>query len=453
MKKMTLLERNPQSRTLITLFALTLTLAGCGSVDGGNGGNGGNNNGNGGGEIDDIRSSKDRISNPKVSSSKVEKLTKDNADFAFELYGELAKKKSGENFFYSPHSISSALAMTYAGAEGTSESQMKKALHFAMKEKELHHAFNKLDLLLEKRASQTGQEEEGSPFKLNIANSIWGQKNYPFKTPFLDTLAKNYGAGLKAVDFEEKPEPARKAINEWVEKKTENKIKDLLPKGSINNLTRLVLTNAIYFKASWAHKFDKNATKKAQFTTGGGKKVSVDMMSLKEQHGLSYAKGSTWQAVELPYVGNKVSMVVLVPNSGEFANVEKKLSGSWIKTLFGNLGGKAVELQMPKFDFKTKFSVKKMLQTLGMKAPFSAGEADLSDIADAEQLFINDVIHQSFVAVDEKGTEAAAATAVTVGTTSVPKFVNLTVDRPFIFMIRDRETDAVIFTGRVLDPS
>ena len=216
--------------------------------------------------------------------------------------------------------------------------------------------------------------------------------------------------------------------------------------------TRLVLTNAIYFKASWANKFDENQTTKAPFTTGGGQQVQVDMMSQQARNGLSYAKGSNWQAVEMPYVGDKVSMVVLVPDEGALGTIEQKLSGSWLKQVFGQLSGEALKLKLPKFEFESKFSVKKMLTALGMEDPFMPGKADLSDIAD-RGLFIDDVIHQSFVAVDEKGTEAAAATAVTVGETSVPQFTELTVDRPFLFMIRDRETDAVVFLGRVLDPS
>ncbi|MFB6372944.1 MAG: serpin family protein, partial [Bradymonadaceae bacterium] len=261
-------------RLVTATFALLVSLAGCGPADGG-----GNNDGTTNQDFDEIRSSKERISNPSVSQSKLEKLTRDNADFAFDLYDELAAEKSGENFFYSPHSISSALAMTYAGAEGSSESQMKSALHFTQPEKDLHPAFNKLDLTLEKRAEQTGDSDDGSPFKLEVANSVWGQKNYPFKQPFLDTLAKHYGAGLRGLNFQEKPNQSRKTINDWVEKQTENKIKDLLPEGSITPLTRMVLTNAIYFKASWAHKFDKSKTKKAQFATASGNSVQVDMMS------------------------------------------------------------------------------------------------------------------------------------------------------------------------------
>lgn len=439
-------------RAVAATVALFLAVVGCGPMDEGGGG-GDNDDGTTGSSIDDIRSSRDRISNPSVPKSKLQTLTKHNADFAFDLYGELAAEKSGENFFYSPHSISSALAMTYAGAEGSSESQMRSALQFNLPEKDLHPAFNQLDLTLEKRADQTGNNKTGSPFKLEIANSIWGQKNYAFEQPFLDTLAKHYGAGLRGLDFQEKPDQSRKTINDWVEQKTENTIKDLLPKGAVTPLTRMVLTNAIYFKASWEHKFDKSNTRKAQFTTAAGNPVQADMMSLKQQNGLSYAEGGNWKAVELPYVGEKVSMVVIVPDKGKFGAVEQNVSGSWLQSVFGKLHGQAVKLKLPKFDVTSKFSVKKMLQALGMEAPFDENAADFTDIADKEQLFIDDVIHQSFVSVDEKGTEAAAATAVSVGTTSAPKFENVSVDRPFLFMIRDRETNAVVFAGRVVDPS
>ncbi|MFB6264889.1 MAG: serpin family protein [Bradymonadaceae bacterium] len=436
---------------LTAALASALALAGCGSADGGPGGNG---DGGGGGDIQEIRSSKQRISNPSVSSSTLEKLTADNADFAFDLYDELAAEQEGENFFYSPHSMSTALAMTYAGAEGSSESEMERALHFKLPEKKLHPAFNKLDLTLEKRAKQSGNAKKGKPFDLNVANSIWGQRGYPFEQPFLRTLARHYGAGLRTVNFRERPNDARKAINKWVEKKTENRIKDLLPRGSILRSTRLVLTNAIYFNASWAAKFDEKNTSQGTFTTASGKPVQVPMMAQRTQKGFAYAEGKHWRAVELPYVGKKVSMVVLVPDAGSFAAIEQKLAGDWLnRNVFAELSQTPVDLKMPKFEFKSKFSVKKMLKALGMKVPFVARSANFSGIAKGKGLFIQDVIHQSFVSVDEKGTEAAAATDVTVGTTSVPEFEKVRVDRPFVFMIRDRETNAVIFAGRVLDPS
>lgn len=402
--------------------------------------------------IEEVRSSESRITNPSTSSSGVETLTEDNAEFAYDLYDEIKQSESG-NFFYSPHSISSALAMTYAGAEGTSESEMKSALEFTQPEADLHPAFNRLDLTLEQRANQSGNSKSGSPFDLNIANSIWGQRGFDFKQPFLDTLAKHYGAGLRVLNFQEQPDAARNTINRWVENQTDDNIKDLMPKSSITPDTRLVLTNAIYFKASWAHKFDENQTRQAQFNTLSGQNVSVDMMSLRQQNGLAYTAGSNWQAVELPYVGDEVSMVLIVPDAGAFNQVEQQLSGTWINSIFDDLSGEPVDLDMPKFDIETKFSVKKMLQALGMEQPFAPGAANFSGMADDPRLFIQDAIHQSFVSVDEKGTEAAAATGVSMGVTSVPKYKSLTIDRPFIFAIHDRQSDAVIFTGRVTDPS
>lgn len=402
-----------------------------------------------------LRSNIDRQDDPAVDMDQVTDLTENNADFAFALYDELAKEKEGENLFYSPHSISTALAMTYAGAEGNTATEMASALHFEQDEDTLHPAFNKLDLELESRATppENAESEGGDPFRLNIANSIWGQKNFSFQTDFLDLMARHYGAGLRTLKFAEQPDASRKVINKWVEEQTENKIKDLLKKGTITDLTRMVLTNAIYFKASWKHKFDEEATRQAEFTTLGGSKVDVDMMKLQEQNGLRYASGQNWQAVEMPYVGGEVSMVVLVPDAGKFSDVESKLSGKWVNTVFGELSGQAVKLDFPKFEYESSFSVKDMLKALGMKQAFEAGVADLSGITEATDLFIQDVVHKAFVAVDEEGTEAAAATAVVAGTTSVPTFKEVSVDRPFLFMIRDRKTGAIIFTGRVVDPS
>ena len=405
--------------------------------------------------VEDIRSTKARITSPTVAGSELEQLTGDNAAFALALYKQIIVESGNKNAFYSPHSISSALAMAYAGAEGTSESQMQSALQFRLAEADLHPTFNKLDLELQSRADAAGGSDDGSPFKLNIANALWGQRDYPFEQPFLDLLAQHYGAGLKGVDFRQQPEQARRAINAWVEEATENKIRDVLPRGAVDSLTRLVLTNAIYFKAGWAYGFEQSQTAPANFTTASGDTVQVEMMSLKESDGLAYATGDNWQAVELPYVGEKVSMVVIVPDAGVFDQVEDSLSATSLFALFDDLAPQAVELQLPRFGIESKFSLRAMLGALGMSAAFDPQEADFSGMSTAEQLFINDVIHQAFVSVDEEGTEAAAATAVTIGTTSIstPEYVNVTVDRPFIFVIRDRETNAVLFIGRVLDPS
>lgn len=401
-----------------------------------------------------IRSNVERETDPNADPDTVEKLTSHNADFAVALYNELAADKEGENLFFSPHSISTVLAMTYAGANGRTATEMKTALRFELAEEKLHSAFNRLDLALESQAEGTGNREgSGDPFKLNNANSIWCQKGFSFQQPFLDTMVKHYDAGLRTLNFQEKPDASRKTINEWVSNQTENKIRDLLSKGSITNLTRMILTNAIYFNASWKCKFNENATKKGEFRTRGGSEAQVDMMRLKERNGLSYARGDAWKAVEMPYVGADMSMVVIVPDEGKFDQIENKLSGQWLDTLFSNLGDQALKLQFPKFDFKCGFSVKKRLQSLGMETAFKPQQADLTGISKAAQLFLQDVVHKAYVSVDEKGTEAAAATAVSVGMTSVSTFKEVSVDRPFIFTIRDRKTGAVVFLGRVLDPS
>ena len=451
-------------RLLISLLALSVPLVFVGCGDDGGGKDSGSNNGgssndggmraDGGGSSTDggasssgfgeVRSSKQRVKNPNVGSQQLKKLTRDNTDFAFDLYDEVGSKEKGKNLFYSPHSISSALAMTYAGAEGKTESEMKS---------KLHPTFNKLDLTLEKRAKQSGgkRSKGGSPFQLNIANSVWGQQNFQFEQPFLDTLARHYGAGLRVLDFQSQPEASRKTINKWVAKKTEDTIEELLGRGSITPSTRMVLTNAIYFNASWKHKFDENKTEKAPFQTPSGE-VQADMMHLKSQNGLGHAEGSNYKAVELPYVGDKVSMVVVVPDDGKFQMVEQKLSGQWVTDLFDKLSESPLIVEMPKFTYETKFSAKKMLENLGMTTAFEAS-ANFDGMSKPANLFLQDVIHKAFVAVDEKGTEASAATAVTVGVTSVPEFEQVTADRPFLFFIQDRETDTVIFAGRVLDPT
>jgi serpin B len=454
-------ENSPPNRYLYTsIVVFGLLLAGaCGPAGSSNGSNDNESDAGGSEGIEEIRSSKDRISDPSASDETVEELTGDNAAFAFDLYTEIAAEKDGENFFYSPHSLSVALAMTYAGAESTSETQMEEALHFELPEQDLHPAFNKLDQELASRSNQSGSSQKGKPFELTVANSTWGQRDYPFEQPYLDTLAEHYGAGLRGVDFQSKPENTREQINGWVADETDDNITEFLPSDFIDATTRLVLTNAVYFQANWMHQFGEQNTEPAEFTTASGDTVTVDMMyqelhkasHVSTEDAFSFASGDNWKAVEMPYVGGDVSMVVLVPDAGAFDQVESDLSADFVGSVFDSLSDHAVKLSLPKFGVESEFPVKERLEALGMEAPFDPAKADLSDIAEGD-LSISDVRHQAFVSVDEKGTEAGAASGVGVAA-SEPEYKTVDVDRPFIFMIRDRPTDAVLFTGRVVDPS
>ncbi|MBP1707054.1 MAG: serpin [Chloroflexi bacterium] len=396
----------------------------------------------------ELKSDKPRQTAPPVDQSDVAAQVDGNSALAFNLYQVL--KEAEGNLFYSPYSISEALAMTYGGARGETERQMQAALQFKLPQDRLHPAFNSLDIELSKRGQGAkGADDQG--FRLHVVNAIWGQQGFKFTQQYLDLLAQNYGAGLRIVDYIKDAEKSRQTINQWVSDQTENRIKDLLPQGSIDSLTRLVLTNAIYFNAAWQSQFQKNATADGQFTLLNGNKVSVPMM--RQMHTFGYTEGTDYQAVELPYDGNELSMVILLPKADRFKAFEAALKAQQVKDIVQNLKSSEVDLTMPRFKVESQFNLKKALASLGMPIAFSASEADFSGMDGQKDLYISDVVHKAYVNVDENGTEAAAATGVVVGTTSMPaKTYQVTLDHPFIFFIRDIQTGAILFLGRVASP-
>ena len=395
------------------------------------------------------QSDKPRDTSPAVGKDDVEVLVKGNNAFSFNLYHRLAQK--GDNLFFSPFSISQALAMTYAGARGETEKAMAQALSFTLPQDRLHPAFNSLDLQLKQRG-QGAKGKDGKGFTLNIVNALWGQKGFDFLPAFLDTLAQNYGAGLRLVDFINQTEASRLTINNWVSDQTEGRIKDLIPPGVLNQMTRLVLTNAIYFNAAWQYPFDKNATSDGVFHLLDGKNITVPMMH--QTRSFNYTEGTDYQAVELPYGGGELSMVILLPKGGHFNTFGEKLDATRVQQIIRQMAHREVALTMPRFTYQSSFSLKGALSDLGMGVAFDPASADFSGIDGRRDLFIQDALHKAFVAVDEAGTEAAAATAVIIGLTSVPQRpVEMKVSRPFIFLIRDIPTDSTIFIGRVLNPA
>ena len=394
-----------------------------------------------------LRSDKQRVASPAVKEADVTNLVSGNSAFAFDLYQALGKTEG--NLFYSPYSISLALAMTYAGARGETEGQMADTLHIALPQDRLHPAFNGLDLELGERG-EGAKGKDGEGFRLNIVNAIWGQTGYSFLPRFLDVLAESYGAGLRPLDFARETEESRVTINDWVSDQTEARIEDLIPPGVINELTRLVLTNAIYFNAAWLHPFDEGATGDGPFHLLDGNAVTVPMMRQTETFG--YAEGDTYQAVELPYDGDELSMVVLLPRAGQFRAFEEALDVQRVDAIVDSLGRRSVALTMPRFEFESEFSLKDTLAAMGMPIAFSMA-ADFSGMTGNPDLFIAEVVHKAFVSVDESGTEAAAATAVVMQLKGMPQEpIKVTIDRPFIFLIRDLETGSVLFVGRVVNP-
>ena len=396
-----------------------------------------------------LESEKQRVTAPDVSTSEQASLVEGNSAFAFDLYREL-KGEEG-NLFYSPHSISLALAMTYAGARGETAEQMADTLNFTLEQEELHAAFNWLDAELASRGEEA-EGKDGKEFRLNIVNAIWGQEGYDFVSDFLDVLAENYGAGLRIMDFKNEAEQARLGINRWVGEQTEGRIRDLIPRGAISELTRLVLTNAVYFNAAWEHSFERRMTSNGPFYLLDGGQVTVPMMRQTESFG--YTEGEGYQAVELLYDGRELSMVILLPESGKFEDFEKKLVAQKLSDITSGLQRRGVALTMPRFEFESGFSLNDALCNMGMPDAFAWQKADFSGMTGDPDLFITDVVHKAFVSVDEAGTEAAAATGAVMAPTAGPPEpeVEVTVDRPFIFLIRDINTGAILFVGRVLNP-
>ncbi len=378
----------------------------------------------------------------------VAQLVAGNNTFAFNLYRELTQAPG--NLFYSPHSISSALAMTYAGARGATAEQMAQALQFQLTPDRLHPAFNSLDAELAKRG-QGAQGKDGKGFRLRNVNALWGQNGYKFLPEYLDALAQNYGAGMRLVDYS-RSEEARQTINGWVNEQTENRVKDLIPKRALDAATRLVLTNAIYFNAAWQYPFKAEQTRDGTFNLLDGGKATVPMMN--ETETLGYAKGDGYEAVQLPYDKRELSMVIVVPPAGQFGAFEKSLDAKRVDSIVKSVSYKRVALSMPKYKFEASFMLADALTKLGMRDAFVFGPADFSGMDGTRNLYIGQVVHKAFVAVDEAGTEAAAATAVIMPAGAMAESpVVVTIDRPFVFLIRDDATGAILFVGRVLNPA
>jgi serpin B len=369
--------------------------------------------------------------------------------FGGELFTAVAEV-STDNVILSPYSVAVALAMTRAGAAGETRAQLDRTLHF--EGIDVDAGFNALERALSSRSKAVENAEgERVDVKLATANALWPQKGYPFTPMFLDLLAAQYGAGLHVVDFEHNTEAARRAINKWVAAETAKKIPELIPKDALDTLTRLVLTNAIYLKAAWAEPFDEAATSDRSFRRLDATTVSAPFMHLTTE--LRFASGSGWQTVELPYAGGQLAMDLIVPDSGRFDEVATTLRHGATPFLSG-LSRQTVDLSLPKFRFRTAADIVDILASLGIVDLFDPTKADLSGMTDAEKLYVSGVLHEAFIDVNEKGTEAAAATAIVIRASAAPaKPVELVVDRPFFVVLRDLETNAVLFLGRVVDPT
>jgi serpin B len=370
------------------------------------------------------------------------------AAFGWDMLGQLTTP-SATNLFLSPYSISVAMAMVLAGARGESADELSKALHLQGLGADTPAAFNAANQVL---AAAAASQKDQQPFELAEANALWAQAGFEIQKAYLETLARFYGAGVRLVDYEHAAEDARKAINDWVADQTKKRIQDLLPKGSVNDMTRLVLANAIYFKADWTVPFEPKSTSPAPFTLRDGSRKDVPTMT--RSGSFLYAERADGQMIELPYAGGSTSMLVLLPKAGAFAAVEQDAANA-MTVLTAQLKSTQVRLSMPKWEFTSSFALKDAFAALGAKAAFDPDRADLSGIDGRRDLYISDVFHKAFVKVDEKGTEAAAATGAVVGVTSapLPPPIEFKMDRPFLFVIREKTTGLALFAGRVVDPS
>jgi serpin B len=405
-----------------------------------------------------VRSNLERSVNVQVPQTDAAALAAGNRAFAVDLYRQLSSTDG--NLIFSPFSVSLAMAMVDAGARAQTLDQINTGMHFTLPSAQLHPAFNALDASLESLGVPAGTPQPtdeynpGDDFQLNIANSLWGQADHTFLPEYLDLLAQSYGAGLQTLDFTKDPESARKIINNWVSEKTKDKIQDLFAQGTITPDTRLVLANAIYFKASWQSVFYKENTKDGPFTLMDGSQVTVPMMTSGKTAN-QYFKGSDYTAVALPYRGAQVEMIIILPDTGNFQNFEKGFDSAKLGEVINSLSGSAVDLTLPRFKVESSFSLNQALSSLGISAAFNPDQADFSGMDGQQDLYISQVVHKAFIQTDESGTEAAAATGIAMEASSMPVETppQVIVDHPFLFFIYDQSSGAILFEGRVLDPS
>ncbi len=369
----------------------------------------------------------------------INELVKANNQFGLDIYSAVSQEPG--NVFISPWSLASALSMTYEGARGQTADEMKNAMHLPDAEVR-HSSFAKLFNDINKKDKK---------YQLFTANALWAQKDYPFLPEYLNLVEKYYAGKATNVDFIGNTEQARTAINDWVEDHTNDKIKNLFEKGVLTDMTRLVLTNAIYFKGTWLKQFEKSDTFDADFRINPEKTIQVPMMSMHEEE-FNYYEDDKMQILEMPYDGEELSILVLLPKDNDLTELERTISADDLGAWRGALRHETLDVYIPKFTFETKYSLSDILANMGMPTAFSMG-ADFSGMNGKKELFIGIVVHQAFVEVNEEGTEAAAATGVDMTLSAMPMTKTFRADHPFIFLIQERNSGNILFLGRVIDPS
>jgi serpin B len=375
--------------------------------------------------------------------------------FALSFYSRLRRQEG--NLAFSPYSVFSALAWAYAGARGKTAQEMAQGLHLPLNLTQWPGDLAALNRDFSHKGNSDGQ-------KLLLANALWVQQGLQLLKEYLRVVQQPFAATLEEVDFERQTESARQTINEWVEKETQQRIKDLIPRGGVDPQTRAVLTNAVYFKGVWEKRFEVSATKPSAFALFDGQPVIVPMMHMIVRQIATYAEGPDWQVLQLPYKGEALSMVLILPrkspdeleppSAAEFSAFEQSLTPQKLQQFFSGLHAADVDVALPKFTFRPELRLKEILSSLGMRTVFTRN-ADFSGMA-KEQLFFSEVFHKAFIAVDEEGTEAAAATGIVMPRASVrrsAKIISFHADHPFVFLIRHTSSGAILFMGRVVEPS
>lgn len=385
---------------------------------------------------------------PFTDTQAVQELVGGNNEFALDLYTEVCDIHNSDNIFFSPYSISSALGMTYAGAEGQTAVEMAEVLHFTLPFEITNRAFHSLTESLS--SGELVRAESGDPFTLSISNGLWVQDGFNLRDEYVAEVTMYYSAAVRNLDFIADPDGSREIINEWVAESTMDRIQNLIPSGVLNDDTRVVLTNAVYFKASWLKPFHEHFTSDAPFFLTNGSAINVPMMNQTDY--FRYVSTEGYSAVELDYAEGNASMLMLLPD-GDIEEFEQDFDSGMMETIRRRLSSTRVSISMPKFEFSQSMQLSQILRTLGMESAFS-GSADFSGFTGNPDLFISEILHKAFVKVDETGTEAAAATAVVMGITAIPEEpVEMNINRPFLFFILDRESGCILFMGRIMDPS
>lgn len=394
-----------------------------------------------------FRDGKISLPEPELKLTDINNVVDANNQFALDYYSKLKDKDDG-NIFFSPFSISSAFAMTYEGAKGQTAEEMRLVFYFPEDNNLIRTEYVAIFDEINKKDKK---------YKLSSANALWAQEDYEFLKDYFDSVEKYYGGKATNLDFKKDPEGSRITINNWVENQTNNKIKDLIPSGVIGTMTKLVLTNAIYFKGEWVKQFNKDDTKEESFRTNKNSTIKAPMMQLTDNKAIfNYAENSNLQILEMPYSGEELSILLLLPKGDNLAKLESLLSTKKLSEWKKDLEAQRVKVFIPKFKFETKYFMTNDLKVMGMPIAFS-DSADFSGMTGNRDLKIDEVIHQAFVEVNEEGTEAAAATLdimnpIGVGPSKEPKIPVFRADHPFIFFIQEKSTGNILFIGRVVNP-